>query len=445
MEFLKNRDLKYLSSLLIYNKEDIDFNKLVFNIILLLIFDSLKKIKELDRASLRQLNTFGDKELNFKAFKKLQNTDTVLKYAKTFNEFIIFLFNTILAYENIDLSQGEEEEENTSEVLRGFYTIPEELKSEIKDLFLAFNELINGPNPVKFRQTQKEKQIINEKDLNSDSDNFTNLSEANSTSENSENNTEISSDNLVLNKTKKEIIWPGDSEKIIKKQLLNLVIKLIQLPSAPKWSNPIETFFGIKTINKTTLTLMGPARMSQFYSHFIYIIQLFILEYSYQDSNNKVDLIYIKITKLMKKYCHNDSRTGIAEILTLRPYAQQINKQASGETYKINWINSEKINIGHVTISKNNLISIFGNSILKTWDLLKTDLLLNISPTELNFLTLEQASEYENNTINTPGWYFINNNPKFNKSGSNYLLNYIKSSPELLNQWFNKNPSTNNI
>ncbi len=138
----------------------------------------------------------------------------------------------------------------------------------------------------------------------------------------------------------------------------------------------------------------------------------------------------------MNDFFRITSETGLSEILALRAYAFRVNKEVSNQSVDVVFHSDNTISVNKVSLSVNSLTSLFHKSILAAGDLLFKQLLLKFDfLSELSFITLKQAADFENQQNKKTGQNFLTNNSVLKNCGK-FLEQKVISDSELLSHFF---------
>ena len=199
------------------------------------------------------------------------------------------------------------------------------------------------------------------------------------------------------------------------------------------FDSPINSFFACKSINPSNKTLRGSQDLSQYYSFFLYCVQLLVLEHSMQvaitDQNPKA--ILYEVQDFIFNYFNNTSLSPLSEILNNRSYCIEINKSLSSfSNIIIHPHLKDTLTYSKVTISKDELAKVFQEAILTANAFVDKELLFDISLGELKDFTLESFSAFEDLLDNTPYKCFKDYHPSV-KLHNTFLINKVLSIPSL--------------
>jgi len=230
----------------------------------------------------------------------------------------------------------------------------------------------------------------------------------------------------------------------IKEKLSSLFINLFkQQLSLYIFDSPINSFLACYSIKKD-LTLKGSLDLSKAYAKFVYCSQLVVLDYSIKQAiqgGNPSQILYT-IQEFAFAYFHNTCLSPLATILNNLAYCLQINKDLSSISNVIlHPTLKETLTYKKITISKQELGLVFQKAILEASAFLNTKLLLGISTRELNDLTLESFSSFEEMSNATPYTCFKDYNPSsalYNK----FLLSKVLATPSLQRRFFTTRRNT---
>ncbi|KAN0099058.1 hypothetical protein V8E51_012833 [Hyaloscypha variabilis] len=229
----------------------------------------------------------------------------------------------------------------------------------------------------------------------------------------------------------------------IKEYLLDIIIRLFnQRLDLDIFDSPISCFFASISIRPKERSIRDTLDLSQYYSRFIYSSQLIIIEASFQallrGSNLELNTI---ITTFMSSCLVNTASTALSEILLHRSYCFQVNRETSTTNFlSISPTLKETISYNKVTISVDNLRTLFSSLISSTFSFLTDELLLSISKSKYSSITLEEFSKYEDRSITTPYKCFRDFSPNLATS-SRFIQDEIFKDRLLLERFFEFNDS----
>ena len=142
--------------------------------------------------------------------------------------------------------------------------------------------------------------------------------------------------------------------------------------------------------------------MSQFYSTFIYYIQLIVLENCHCEylriSNSSSSLLNTSILSILNEFINFNIKSvsikeirSISEILSLRAYCFSINKNFLSFSYQILVNSTKKIICNNVTISIYNIKVLYSTLVSDAYDLLFKKLLFNQDRKKFDSITLDST------------------------------------------------------
>ena len=183
--------------------------------------------------------------------------------------------------------------------------------------------------------------------------------------------------------------------------------------------------------------------MSQYYSAFIYCIQLIILrncyhEYSNNSSNTFMLFILHEFMKSYMKSVNIEEIRLMSEILSLRAYCFSINKSNFISFYQILVNSTKKITCNDVIMFINNMKVLYSTIVSDAYDLLFTELLFDQNREKFDSITLDSAILAENFSDNSQGFNFILNNPNL-KRYETFNRRLIFDDEKLRNRFFRLN------
>ena len=185
--------------------------------------------------------------------------------------------------------------------------------------------------------------------------------------------------------------------------------------------------------------------MSQYYSAFIYCIQLIIFRNCYYEySNNSSNIFMLSILhEFMKSYMKSINIEEIrlmSEILSLRAYCFSINKNNFTSSYQILVNSTKKITCNNVTMFIDNMKVLYSTIVSDAYDLLFTELLFDQNREKFDSITLDFAILTENFSDNFQEFNFILNNPNL-KRYETFNRRLIFDDEKLRNRFFRLNNS----
>ena len=291
----------------------------------------------------------------------------------------------------------EEDLNNNSNLNSNLNNIKKSLNKKINKIRNKNLESFNI-NELEEEETEEEKEEEEEESINL----FNSLSSFSSSS--SFNSISSSNSNNILNQIKNINKSNNKISSDIKDKLLELLLLICkQETNLYIFDNSINSFFASKSIRENK-TIRDSLDLSQFYSKFIYSIQLLVIEDSFRKLlNNKESSLLDYIKDFMTSYFNNSSATALGKILNNRSYAFKVNKESSSlSNIIISTISKETISYNKVTITIDNLRKVFKELIYASNTFLKEQLLFNISKREYKDVTLEEFSPLEDINNNTP-------------------------------------------
>ena len=470
---IKTRYIEYISK---YNLEDLvgfiaplSKEDKVLKVLVLnlkdILYLSLEKSIFLNKVHLNILNSFEDNKIRNKPFKPLLNASTRIKYFNFFSLFLTFFYRALKFSSNNQIS---------------YFKVDNSIVTIIKTLNNLVNEKINFDKDQEdylelsnqsFQRNQKtinkklnkvkinklinleESENENQSDTNSISNINSLVSNSISTLDNSLNSISSSnssslnishileSSNIDILKKIQDINKSKDTLSLkIKELLLELIIKLFkQKTDLNIFDSSINSFFAVISIRIKDRSFRDSLELSQDYSKFIYATQVLVIEYSFNRlfKDNNLELTTI-LREFRDKYLNNSTNYALSEILNNRAYCFKVNKEISTLDFvSISNTKKETVSYKKVTLSVDNLSSLFKELISITYNLLVNKLLFNISKSKYKEVTLEEFAKFEDRNLTTPFKCFRDLHPNSN-TYSNFLKNEIFNNSLLLNRFFKK-------
>ena len=470
---IKTRYIEYISK---YNLEDLvgfiaplSKEDKVLKVLVLnlkdILYLSLEKSIFLNKVHLNILNSFEDNKIRNKPFKPLLNASTRIKYFNFFSLFLTFFYRALKFSSNNQIS---------------YFKVDNSIVTIIKTLNNLVNEKINFDKDQEdylelsnqsFQRNQKtinkklnkvkinklinleESENENQSDTNSISNINSLVSNSISTLDNSLNSISSSnssslnishileSSNIDILKKIQDINKSKDTLSLkIKELLLELIIKLFkQKTDLNIFDSSINSFFAVISIRIKDRSFRDSLELSQDYSKFIYATQVLVIEYSFNRlfKDNNLELTII-LREFRDKYLNNSTNYALSEILNNRAYCFKVNKEISTLDFvSISNTKKETVSYKKVTLSVDNLSSLFKELISTTYNLLVNKLLFNISKSKYKEVTLEEFAKFEDRNLTTPFKCFRDLYPNSN-TYNNFLKNEIFNNSLLLNRFFKK-------
>ena len=290
-------------------------------------------------------------------------------------------------------------EEEEEEIAKGAKSIKKGLNSIRKSLNYKLNRLrVKNIYEEEDEESNKEEgeDLENEVEEEEDEEEDDVLSLASSSSLESLESSDSISSTSILKKVSSLSKDDNNVSILIKKKLLGVLITLFkQETNLYLFNSPIHSFFTSKGL-RVDLSIRDTLDFSQYYSKFIYCVQLLVIEYSFSYVISKDDSSSLTsiIRDFMSSSFNNSVATPLGEILNNRSYCFKVNKELSSSlSVIISSIIKETLSYKKVTISIDDLQLLFKEVILSTSTILREKLLLNIPFKEYKHITLEDFSK----------------------------------------------------
>ena len=456
VEYISKYNIQDLQSLVVpVTSEEKVLEVLVLNLKEILYL-SLEKSIFLNKIHLNILNSFEDNKIRNKPFKPLLNTQTRVKYFNFFSSFFIFFFRALSKSLETDIS---------------YFKVTQNIVSIFRTLISLVNRKIEADDnnylELSNKSFQESRKTINNKlnkakfnlFLNNIEDNSSNKasstssettssslssslnstsSPSSSDSSSSINSALLESSNIEVLKKIQEINKSRDSLSVkIKDLLLELIISLLkQSTDLNIFDSSINSFFASISIGKNK-AIKDSLLLSQDYSKFIYSVQVLTIEYCFSElfKDNSLELTTLLRT-FRDKYLNNSTNSALSEVLNNRAYCFRINREISTLNYiSISSTSKETVSYKKITLSSNDLRTLFSSVLSSTYSILKEKLLFNIPKFRYKDINLSDYSKYEDRSNTTPFKCFRDFCPN-SIHNSEFLRSEILANKALLNQFF---------
>lgn len=435
-QFLNGRDFNELGKLLILDNDEEGLNmELISTAVDYMLMKAQNKVFSLNRTCLQSVNSFSTGRMVLKKFKKVQEFNTMRRYAKVFKFFVVFLHQVFLySLETVS---------NVSKSLQNVFV----MTADMKQIFIeVFSKFVNMVDKVKETKLQINKsQQLSSTPISTSIHMPENLEMPEPQSHDSEGD---SSDEDSENILPSEKMWKKQFESssfalhdisLAAEGLSQLLLTCCQQKSHSTFDNPINSFFAVLAIDMHKKVLKNSFQMAQLYSAFIYCTQLLVILHCvsmHQKEENSKMMLSELMEDFMNKNFRNTSETGLSEILALRAYAFRVNKDTTDEKFHVVLLSPTSLSIGNVFLSLDSLTVLFHKSISHAAQILFKELLLDLDHIkELQDITLEQAAKSEDITDRSLQANFLTSNT-FLRQYQDFLENKLSSSFSILAQFF---------
>ena len=275
----------------------------------------------------------------------------------------------------------------------------DESSNEVLDLIMKRSILLNKNFISKrYSSIYNKNDQIDENNSNFNSDSDSKLDSINEKSNIERNFDEKSDEDIsnISNEYNKEVL--NNLESLLLRLIIFFVKQSIRFNS---FESLINIFFACLSVDNNNKSIKSSFQMSQYYSAFIYCIQLIILRNCYHEySNNSSNTFMLSILhEFMKSYMKSINIKEIrlmSEILSLRVYCFSINKNNFISSYQILVNSTEKITCNDVTMFINNMKVLYSTIVSDAYDLLFTELLFDQNREKFDSITLNSAILTEN-------------------------------------------------
>ena len=459
-KFLKNRNLrKLVDYTTIWNSKDSlePLLGILNSEVEQLFYSSLEKSLYLNRNQRNILSSFEANKVTTKGFRILQNSSSIQRYISFFCQFFNFLFRTQSEFrdklaENSDYKPfylfNSQELDIWSSIIR--------LGDEIQ---ASNSQILNSKSSLKRFQKAASNQIQtnpeDQEDIDSNSDSsyssksLESIGELQSNQESdldSNSGVEDFDTSSILERVRLIEVNKSSKSRLVQEKLLELFILLSQREvEFSIFISPVHIFFACISIKASNLTLKDSQDLSQYYSRFIYCYQLLVVNYSFQklialnqDSLEEIPSLSLTslISDFISNYFQNSCSSILAEILNNRSYSFKVNSNSSSlSLVSIDSQEEQTLIYKNIKISVKELELLFQSIISTCYKSLYTDLLEQFQVEDLESITLEYWSKFEDISNIDPGQSFRELNPGWKKYKT-LLRTKVLSSRTLRNRFF---------
>ena len=451
-EYISFKTNKVLVELVAPIKKD----ELILNVLIInlkeLLYLSLEKSTFLNKVHLNILNSFEDNKIRNKPFSPLLRAKTRVNYFNFFSLFLSFFFRALSKALNKEASPFFKVSSSTLSLFNNLIDLVSNKLEEEGDYILELGNKSLKSKKKGFNQKVnlvKLTNIINRQEDSEDnsSESTSSLNSLGSSSSFSSSSTSNSSIKISLLSnsnidTLKEIEKINSSKDFfaleVKGLLLKLLINLLkQVTDLNIFDSPINCFFAAISIRSSNLSLRTELELSQDYSKFIYCFQVLIIEYAFSllFQDNTLELTTI-LRDFQDNFLNNSRSTGLSEVLNNYSYYFRVNKKISTLSF-VSISNTKKDTILYksISLSVDNLRTLFNNLINTSTLFLKETLLFSIPKSRYQEITLEKYSKFEDRSLTTP-FYSFNNLSVNYKETSIFLREEVFNNPGLFSRFF---------
>ena len=451
-EYISFKTNKVLVELVAPIKKD----ELILNVLIInlkeLLYLSLEKSTFLNKVYLNILNSFENNKIRNKPFSPLLRAKTRVNYFNFFSLFLSFFFRALSKALNKEASPFFKVSSSTLSLFNNLIDLVSNKLEEEGDYILELgNKSLKSKKKVFNQKVNLVKltNIINRQEDSEDnsSESTSSLNSLGSSSSFSSSSTSNSSIKISLLSnsnidTLKEIEKINSSKDFfaleVKGLLLKLLINLLkQVTDLNIFDSPINCFFAAISIRSSNLSLRTELELSQDYSKFIYCFQVLIIEYAFSllFQDNTLELTTI-LRDFQDNFLNNSRSTGLSEVLNNRSYCFRVNKETSTLSF-VSISNTKKDTILYksISLSVDNLRTLFNNLINTSTLFLKETLLFSIPKSRYQEITLEKYSKFEDRSLTTP-FYSFNNLSVNYKETSIFLREEVFNNPGLFSRFF---------
>ena len=264
-----------------------------------------------------------------KKFKVVQELVSFRKYLKVIQRFICFVFRILESNHFVDIYKTNEDIDSIYNEIQFMKLKIDESSDEVLDLITKRSILLNKNFIFKrYSSIYNKDDQIDENNSNSSSDFDSKIDSINERSNIERDSDEESDENIsnISNEYNKELL--NSLESLLLRFIISFVKQSIRFNS---FESLINIFFACLNVDNNNKSIKSSFQMSQYYSTFIYCIQLIIFrncyyEYSNNSSNTFILSILHEIMKFYMKSVNIKEIKFISEILSLRAYCFSINK-----------------------------------------------------------------------------------------------------------------------
>ena len=402
-----------------YEKVNDSFLRILSIVLECLLLDISLNVSQFDRQHLNILNSFEYNKTIMKRFKVVQELASFRKYLKVSQRFLCFSLRVLESNYFVDIYKTDEDIDSIYSEIQSIKLKIDESSEEVLDSVTKRSILLNKSFISKrYSSISNKNDQIDESNSDSSSDSDSELDSIDERSDIDRNSEEESDDDIsnISNEYNKELL--DNLESLLLRFIISFVKQSIRFNS---FESLINIFFACLSVDNNNKSIKSSFQMSQYYSAFIYCIQLVVLrncyyEYSNNSSNTSMLSILHEFIKSYMKSVNIDEIRPMSEVLSLRAYCFSINKNSSSNSsYQILVNSTEKITCNDVTISIDNMKILYSTIVSEAYDLLFKELLFDQNREKFDSITLDSAILAENFSDNTQGFNFISNNSNLNR------------------------------
>lgn len=448
-EYISFKTNKVLVELVAPIKKD----ELILNVLIInlkeLLYLSLEKSTFLNKVHLNILNSFEDNKIRNKPFSPLLRAKTRVNYFNFFSLFLSFFFRALSKALNKEASPFFKVSSSTLTLFNNLIDLVSNKLEEEGDYILELgNKSLKSKKKVFNQKVNLVKltNIINRQEDSEDdsSESTSSLNSLSSSSFASTSNSSIKisllgSCNIDTLKEIEKINHSKDSFALeVKGLLLKLLINLLkQVTDLNIFDSPINCFFAAISIRSSNFSLRTELELSQDYSKFIYCFQVLIIEHSFSllFQDNTLELTTI-LRDFQDNFLNNSRSAGLSEVLNNRSYCFRVNKETSTLGFvSISSTKKDTILYKSISLSVDNLRTLFNNLISTSTLFLEETLLFSIPKSRYQDITLEKYSKFEDRSLTTP-FYSFNNLSVNYKETSIFLREEVFNNLSLFSRFF---------
>ena len=404
-----------------YEKVNDSFLRILSITLECLLLNISLKVSQFDRQHLNILNSFEYNKTIMKRFKVVQELASFRKYLKVIQRFLCFVFRVLDSESDyfVDIYKTDEDIDSIFNEIQSMKLKIDESSEEVLDLVTKRSILLKKDFISKrYSSIYNKDDQIDESSSGSSSDSDSELDSIDELSDIDRDEEESDENTSNISKEYKELL--NKLETLLVRFITSFVKQSIRFNS---FESLINIFFACLSVDNNNKSIKSSFQMSQYYSAFIYCIQLIVLRNCYYEySNNSLNTPNTSMLSILHEFMNSYMKSvnieeirPMSEVLSLRAYCFSINKSSSTSSYQILVNSAEKITCNDVTMSIDNMKVLYSTIVSDAYDLLFKELLFDQSREKFDSITLDSAILAENFSDNSQGFNFILNNPNLKR------------------------------